>query len=67
MGKILTPSPLLILYSLPIVNFAFADLEFTPQREAVRQVHRGLVKISIPKLAISGKLSVPSPLPDKKG
>jgi hypothetical protein len=50
-----------------LLTFAFADLEFTPQREAVRQVHRGVVKISLPKLAISGKLSVPSPLPDKKG
>eukprot|EP00026_Physarum_polycephalum_P002234 Phypoly_transcript_02239.p1 GENE.Phypoly_transcript_02239~~Phypoly_transcript_02239.p1 ORF type:complete len:803 (+),score=118.41 Phypoly_transcript_02239:351-2759(+) len=46
------------------------DLEFTPQREAVTQAHGEFVKIatkqemmcyySIQKLAISGKLSVPS-------
>jgi hypothetical protein len=50
-------------------------LEFTPQREPVRHANDGVMKVgalqeavfqySIPKLAISGKISVPSLI--KKG
>eukprot|EP00026_Physarum_polycephalum_P003206 Phypoly_transcript_03216.p1 GENE.Phypoly_transcript_03216~~Phypoly_transcript_03216.p1 ORF type:complete len:797 (+),score=113.92 Phypoly_transcript_03216:105-2495(+) len=43
----------------PDQNMAL-DLELTPQRAPIRQIHTEAVEVSIPKLAISGKMSVPS-------